>query len=138
MSPSERDELLAVARELDAFGLRRNAGRLRALADADQAQDERPCPIQDDRNEFRAIPWGLAEMLYSVYDAGGYDQSLERLAERGGFSRGELGRLAVGFYIDGQRAMRGYANRMPLLDLYEMAKRAAPAPPDQDGATDAR
>lgn len=39
-----------------------------------------------------AIPWGLAEILYPAY---GHDQSLERLAERGGFGRGELGQSAA-------------------------------------------
>jgi hypothetical protein len=38
-----------------------------------------------------SIPWWLAEEAYKVYSAHfGNDQSLERLAERGGFGREEL------------------------------------------------
>lgn len=37
------------------------------------------------------IPWRLAELAYSVYAADyGKSQSLERLAERGGFGPGEM------------------------------------------------
>ena len=37
------------------------------------------------------VPWSIAELAYSVYVRhGGGDQSLERLAERGGFGASEM------------------------------------------------
>lgn len=59
---------------------------------------ERMFPIQptltrDRRSYFpaSAVPWWLAELAYAGYVARyGDRQSLERLAERGGFSRGEF------------------------------------------------
>lgn len=48
---------------------------------------ERQFPMQDGP----AIPWSMAERIYFVYaDLFGTDQSLERLAERGGFFWGEI------------------------------------------------
>lgn len=39
----------------------------------------------------RSIPWSVATKAYPAYcNAGGAGQSLERLAERGGFSHGEM------------------------------------------------
>jgi hypothetical protein len=58
--------------------------------------DIRPFPIQGGvvgRNDYRPsqIPWWLAEEAYKVYSRReGAGQSLERLAERGGFGREEL------------------------------------------------
>lgn len=87
-------KLRRVADAIEAFGLRRIAAELRE--EIDRAPDERPCPIQDaPGGQVRAIPWGLAERLYVAY---GHDQTLERLAQRGGFARSELGMLAVGMY----------------------------------------
>jgi hypothetical protein len=65
--------------------------------------DTRPFPIQQS-NGYRdkesgaiirparcTIPWWLAEEAYKVYAKKyGNDQSLERIAERGGFGREEL------------------------------------------------
>jgi len=59
------------------------------------SDDTRPFPIQ---GEFKrggcgpsTIPWWLAEIAYDFYVSKfGSRQSLELLAERGGFSRGEL------------------------------------------------
>lgn len=56
--------------------------------------DERMFPIQSQRGAKAhplSIPWSVAELAYSVY-AGlyGRSQSLERLAERGGFGPGEM------------------------------------------------
>lgn len=113
MTPAEQMEVEAVARDLDRFGLKRNAARLRALLGA-LPDDERPCPVQDDQRRVRAIPWGLAEILYPAYGSG---QSLEELARRGGFGRMELGRLAVDSYTDKVPRIA----RWPLLDLYDMA-----------------
>lgn len=118
MTPRERQEIEAVARELERWGLRRNAGRLRALL-GDPPDDERPCAMQDNAGQIRAIPWGLAEILYPAY---GHGQTLEELAGRGGFGRGELGMLAADCY---GRDDRTRLKRMPLLDLYDMAKRSA-------------
>ena len=40
------------------------------------------------------VPWSIAELAYSVYVRhGGGDQSLERLAERGGFGAAEMDKL---------------------------------------------
>jgi hypothetical protein len=51
-------------------------------------------PIQSERGAKPhpvLIPWSLAELAYSVYSARyGRSQSLERLAERGGFGPGEM------------------------------------------------
>lgn len=120
MTPRQQSEIEAVARELESFGLRRNASRLRALL-GEQPDDERPCNVQDRGSGVRAIPWGLAEILYPAY---GHDQTLERLHERGGFGRGELGMLAVDAYGDERSYDRpGRLGRWPLLDLYDMARR---------------
>ena len=121
MTPREQAEIEAVAAELERWGLRRNADRLRALLD-DPPDDERPCKVQDrSPGGVQAIPWGLAEILYPAY---GHDQSLEDLARRGGFGRMELGQLAVDAY-GGERAQdrRGRMHEWPLLTLYRMAKR---------------
>ena len=58
--------------------------------------DIRPFPIQADSmiqpsGMRSAIPWWLAEEAYKHYKSRfGDGQSLERLAERGGFGRAEL------------------------------------------------
>jgi hypothetical protein len=121
LAPRVQAEIEAVAAELERFGLRRNAKRLRDLL-GEPPDDDRPCPVQS-RDGVRAIPWGLAEILYPAY---GHDQSLERMAERGGFGRMELGALAVDGYAalggGGDRGQRKLG-RWPLLDLYDMAKR---------------
>lgn len=48
------------------------------------SRKEKPSP--------RSIPWSIAELAYSVYVAsyGGSGQSLERVAERGGFYSDEM------------------------------------------------
>lgn len=61
--------------------------------------DTRPFPIQADhasldpyiKHPVSTIPWWLAEIAYEFYaERYGRQQSLERLAERGGFGREEL------------------------------------------------
>ena len=59
--------------------------------------DTRPFPIQSDnfvrgkgRPRCSVIPWWLAEIAYEYYHERNPDQTLERLAERGGFGRDEL------------------------------------------------
>ena len=56
--------------------------------------DARKFPIQTDRNAKpypTEIPWYVADLAYSAYSARyGREQSLERLAERGGFSPSEM------------------------------------------------
>jgi len=58
--------------------------------------DTRPFPIQGDfvrgkgKRAESVIPWWLAEIAYEDYHAHYPGQSLERLAERGGFGRAEL------------------------------------------------
>lgn len=116
--------------ELDVKGADiANAVRAETLREVagGSARDERLCPVQD--KHITAIPWGLAEILHNVYRTG-HGQSLEQIAERGGFGRRELGSLAVGMYgHEGRRPMRGYETRMPILDLY----RAATTPNPEDG-----
>jgi hypothetical protein len=55
---------------------------------------ERMFPIQSERGAKPhpiRIPWSVAEKAFSVYSARyGRDQSLERMAERGGFGPGEM------------------------------------------------
>ncbi len=55
------------------------------------------CPIIPDRNRDSTIaphpmqiPWHIAELAYSVYVRYGGEQSLNRLAERGGFGASEM------------------------------------------------
>ena len=57
--------------------------------------DTSPFPIQGElgrpRLKSSSIPWWLAEIAYEHYaKLFGKEQSLERLAERGGFGRDEL------------------------------------------------
>ena len=55
--------------------------------------ENRLFPIQTERGAKphpRQIPWSVAELAYSVYSAKHKGQSLERLAERGGFGPGEM------------------------------------------------
>jgi hypothetical protein len=63
--------------------------------------DTRPFPIQGEHGQHRldrsTIPWWLAELAYEQYATYfGRQQSLERLAERGGFGRDELVALLAG------------------------------------------
>lgn len=55
---------------------------------------ERLFPIQSERGAKPhplQIPWGIAELAYSVYSARyGRSQSLECLGQRGGFGPGEM------------------------------------------------
>ncbi|KKN86514.1 hypothetical protein LCGC14_0266900 [marine sediment metagenome] len=60
----------------------------------------KPFPIQRcyDKDEFREIDWEIAEIAYKEYKAQyGNSQSLERLAERGGFGAQELVNLLYGY-----------------------------------------
>ena len=67
------------------------------------SEDIRPFPIQGDlyrdiegiiHKKSCTIPWWLAEIAYEYYSSlYGKGQSLERLAERGGFGRLELVRF---------------------------------------------
>ena len=57
--------------------------------------DTRPFPIQghgygENEKKSSTIPWWLAEIAYEDYEKYGSGQTLERLAERGGFGRQEL------------------------------------------------
>ncbi len=62
-----------------------------------EIKDDKPFPIMAERRDEDGntypktfIPWWLAEMAYVDYKRYGSSQTLERLAERGGFSRMEL------------------------------------------------
>jgi len=46
----------------------------------------------------RWIPWVIAEQAYVEYTRCGHDQSLERIAQRGGFSIDEIDKLLAGDY----------------------------------------
>lgn len=118
----DTDELRRIADDLHRLGMRRSSARILAAIEA--APDERVAPVQDRSSGLRAIPWGLHELLWRVYRDHGHRQSAERMAERGGFARAELGMLAVGAYsLDDQSVPRG--RTIPLLDLYR-----ASLPPD--------
>lgn len=97
--------------------------------DVEQSAPERVAPVQDIRGAsvpMGTIPWGLHEVLWLVYaDHGHGNQSAERLAERGGFSRAELGMLAVGTY--GARPTPAEGRRIPLLDLWHLAQGLSPS-----------
>ncbi len=55
----------------------------------------RPFPLMGDAGH---IPWALADEAYLVYvTQGGRGQSLERLAQRGGFSVGEMDEFRPGW-----------------------------------------
>lgn len=125
VSPAAMVELRRLIDHVEACGLRGTANAMRVQLDRDPAEDERACVIQEERGgEVRAIPWGLGEILWGVYAGHGHgDQSLERMVERGGFGRRELGMLAVGAYGgQGSSVRPRYARGFPLLDLYEMAR----------------
>lgn len=117
LPPHAALEIARVAGELERYGLRRNASRLRALVEP-PADPDRLFPVQD--SQVRAIPWSLAEILYPAY---GHSQSIDDLSRRGGFSMGELGMLAADSYgtmrSGGHRQPR--LSRPPLLDLYDRA-----------------
>ena len=52
---------------------------------------ERRFPLLSDKGNIGSIPWWVAEQAYMVYaDKYGDEQSLERLAERGGFGIEEM------------------------------------------------
>lgn len=80
--------------------------------DREQASVDRMFPIQGDRVMTdrgmvgvpgAMIPWGVAEVVYRGYSHRyGTSQSLERLAERGGFGWDEV----AAFYPEGLRLMR--------------------------------
>lgn len=70
--------------------------RVRLIA-SEQARQraERLFPMQDGPS----IPWSLAERIYLVYaDLSGREQSLERLAERGGFGWAEVPTLRKEYF----------------------------------------
>lgn len=59
--------------------------------------DIRPFPVRELGEPIGYIPWWLAEIAYLAYaDHYGNIQSLERIAERGGFGRKELIYLLTG------------------------------------------
>ncbi len=93
--------------------------------------EERRFPIAGDphgrigiRPETTHIPWWLAELAYQDYSKRfGTRQSLERLAERGGFSRWELISHLSG---DDERADKMVPTRRNTKDVNdEIALRAA-------------
>lgn len=60
-------------------------------------QKEKMFPIQSERGAKphpTSIPWHIADLAYSIYSAKyGKEQSLERMAQRGGFSPSEMDNL---------------------------------------------
>lgn len=58
-------------------------------------------PVMYERNSTpgpTTIPWTMADRAYSIYSARyGKEQSLERIAERGGFGAGELDEFIPGW-----------------------------------------
>lgn len=123
-------EVLRIADLLESRGIPQIAAMLR-LAAVDGDDSARLAPVQEPtRGEVHRIPWGLHELLHTAYRS---EQTAERLAERGGFGRGELGSLSVGMYgtlgRGGQvRADSGFERSYPLLDLYRIAAGAGLVP----------
>lgn len=118
------DELRRVASDLERLGMRRSAARI--LAAVEVTPDERVAVVQkgEGTKPMAAIPWGLHEMLWRVYaDHGHGGQSAEELTKRGGFSRHEIGELAVGDYgTSGYARMSPRGRTIPILDLYRDAR----------------
>lgn len=116
-------EVLAVADEIERLGHPKRAARLR-LAAVDGDDPDRTAPVQEPSGgEVLSVPWGLHELCHTAY---GHGQSAERMAERGGFGRGEMGALSVGMYGSLGRGSqlrvdRGFERSYPLLDLYRIA-----------------
>lgn len=90
LDASESQVAVLSAQVADAFA---EVGRLSAQVEELKAK-QRLFPIQLERGvkpHPTRIPWSVAEKAYSVYAARyGRDQSLERLAERGGFGPSEM------------------------------------------------
>ncbi len=64
--------------------------------------EEKRFPLQVERkgaDQRKSIPWSVAEIAYAGYEAhcGRPSQTLERLAERGGFGNGEMDLFAPGW-----------------------------------------
>ena len=74
-----------------------------ARADAEGGVIDRRFPIQGrwkpgGGDPYGDVPWAVAELAYAAYSARyGRDQSLERLAERGGFGHEEMDQFAPGW-----------------------------------------
>lgn len=122
-------EVLRIAEHLERTGRPRAAAELR-LAVVAEYDPERVAPVQEPSGgAVAAIPWGLHELLHRAY---GHDQTAERMAERGGFGRHELGLLAVGMYGwragTQPRADGGFGRSYPLLELYTAARGAGVVP----------
>ena len=99
----ERLQTALKSKEIIIKGRDEQINRLAKLAkekiESDGDYDNRPFPIQGNyfdkttqtRNWPCSIPWWLAEEAYKYYSSKfGNTQTLERLAERGGFGRKEL------------------------------------------------
>lgn len=90
--------------------------------------DERTFPLQYQRDHAphpSTIPWSVAELAYSVY-AGRYgtSQSLERLAQRGGFGPGEMDLLLPGWRERVGEVVELRAEVQRIAGLLEKARRA--------------
>jgi hypothetical protein len=82
-------------------------------------------PIQSQRGAAPhplLIPWSVAEKAYSVYSAQfGRGQSLERLAERGGFGPGEMDMYVPGWRDECSEIVRLLASHAALVAACEAA-----------------
>lgn len=80
---------------LDAAAIARRAGVGRRFP---IQGDVRWSPLRPGTRPPGTVPWGVAELAYAAYVARfGRSQSLERLAERGGFGHGEMDLFAPGW-----------------------------------------
>lgn len=80
-------------------------------------ETEREFPMQDGP----PLPWHVAEEIYRVYsDLYGSDQSLERLAERGGFAWEEISHMTKVY----KRRRRG-TGRLPWRKALPSPRRGA-------------
>lgn len=71
-------------------------------------------PIQSEvGHERSSIPWWLAELAYKEYSRRyGTEQSLERLAERGGFGHAELLAFLLPPVVDAHVTLYGHETRI--------------------------
>jgi hypothetical protein len=110
----------------DRFG---NFAARSPLAGSPPTTPERTFPIQG-KTTHRRIPWWLAEEAYAVYSSRyGMEQSIERLAERGGFGAGELDMFIPGW--------RDRLDRVKQLEAENAELRAALAEPSPESGAPA-
>lgn len=70
-----------------------------------QPDEERQFPIQSRSRFITSIPWSMAELAYRSYHRQHPGQSLEHLAERGGFGAEEVLRFLIDALSNGDAVL---------------------------------